>query len=64
MSWGASYFYYHCPVCGKKYKYETSLISKPEIQFGCCPRCGADGVYEKDGACIPDDLEYEEADSD
>jgi len=31
-------------------------------RFGLCPRCGAEGTLEKEGARTPDDLEYEEID--
>lgn len=52
--------YYHCQVCGKKFKYATDLIPVFGAQFGECPDCGLPGVYEKDGARTKDDLEYEE----
>ena len=60
MSWGPCFFYYHCPVCGKKFKYATDLIPELGPRFGLCPECGAEGVLEKEGARTPDDLEYEE----
>ena len=58
MSWGASYFYYHCSVCGKKFEYAQDLISVFRDDFGKCPFCGAMGVFEKDGARTPDDNDY------
>lgn len=29
-------------------------------RFGSCPQCGNMGVFEKDGARTPDDLDYPE----
>ena len=33
MTWGTYYFFYECPQCGKKYRYELELslihISEP-----------------------------------
>ena len=52
MSWGALYFYYKCPKCGKLFKYGDD--------FGCCPYCGSMGTYIKEGARTIDDLDYEE----
>ena len=60
MSWGPCFFYYHCPSCGRKFKYATDLIPDFGARFGLCPRCGVEGVLEKEGARTPDDLEYEE----
>ena len=54
--------YYHCPECGRKFKYATDLIPVVGEKFGCCPDCGAAGVFEKDGARTPDDLDYAEVD--
>ena len=64
MSWGPSFFYYHCSACGHKFKVETALIPVLGDAFGLCPRCGRSGVYEKDGARSPDDADYEEIDED
>lgn len=52
--------YYHCPDCGRRFKYAVDLIPEMGGRFGCCPVCGSAGVFEKDGARTPDDLEYEE----
>ncbi len=60
MSWGPCFFYYHCPACGHRFKYATDLIAELGPRFGLCPRCGAEGVLEKEGARTPDDLDYEE----
>ncbi len=60
MSWGPCFFYYHCPSCGRKYKYATDLIAELGPRFGICPACGLEGFLEKEGARTPDDLEYEE----
>ena len=54
--------YYCCPECGRKFKYATDLIPVVGEKFGCCPACGAAGVFEKEGARTADDLEYEEVD--
>ena len=54
--------YYYCPECGRKFKYATDLIPVVGEKFGCCPACGAAGVFEKEGARTADDLEYEEID--
>ena len=62
MSWGPSFFYYHCPTCGRKFKYETSLIPELGDDFGLCPDCHVQGVYERDGARIPEDALYDEID--
>ena len=62
MTWGPMFMYYHCPECGKKFKYELDLMTELGEAFGTCPYCGAPGVFEKDGPRIPDDLEYEEVD--
>jgi len=61
MSWGPCFMYYHCPDCGKKFKYAVDLIPVVGDKFGCCPACSAAGIFEKDGARTPDDFEYEEA---
>lgn len=60
MSWGALYFYYKCPECGKLFKYATDLIPEFGDDFGKCPACGAMGNYVKEGARTKDDLLYEE----
>lgn len=60
MSWGALYFYYKCPKCGKLFKYATDLIAEFGDNFGCCPDCGEPGTYLKEGARTIDDLSYEE----
>ena len=52
--------YYHCPACGKKFKYALDLMAEFGGDFGRCPACGVEGVYEKDGARTLDDLDYEE----
>ncbi len=58
MSWGANFFYYHCPVCKEKFKYAQDLIPEFGERFGCCPKCGAPGVFEKDSPRIPEDSQY------
>lgn len=60
MTWGPLFMYYHCPKCGEKYKYELDLIGVYGENFGCCPRCGARGVYDKEGPRQMDDVEYQE----
>ncbi|HIS47981.1 MAG TPA: excinuclease ATPase subunit [Candidatus Scybalocola faecigallinarum] len=60
MSWGALYFYYKCPECGKLFKYATDLIPEFGDDFGKCPACNAMGTYVKEGARTKDDLLYEE----
>ena len=60
MSWGPCFMYYHCPQCGRRFKYAVDLIPVFGDGFGRCPHCKAEGVFEKDGARTPDDLEYEE----
>lgn len=62
MSWGSCFLYYHCPDCGKRFKYDLDLIPVLGDGFGACPTCGAAGVYEKDGARTPDDNDYQEVD--
>ena len=32
MSWGACYFYYRCPGCGRKFKYATDLRSMTQAR--------------------------------
>ncbi|MDD4370068.1 MAG: excinuclease ATPase subunit [Anaerostipes sp.] len=58
MSWGALYFYYHCPKCGKKFKYASDLMVEFGDEFGQCPECGEMGTYEKDSARTIDDGNY------
>lgn len=60
MSWGPCFLYYHCPQCGRKFKYATDLIAEFGEDFGKCPACGAMGTFEKEGARTVDDLDYEE----
>ncbi len=60
MSWGPCFMYYHCPQCGRRFKYAIDLIPVFGDSFGHCPHCQTDGIFEKDGARTPDDLEYEE----
>ena len=60
MSWGPCFFYYRCPICGRKFKYATDLIPDFGARFGTCPKCGVEGVLEKEGARTPDDMDYEE----
>ncbi len=52
--------YYRCSVCGKKFKYAVELIPYFGERFGQCPVCRAQGIYEKDGARMPDDDAYDE----
>ena len=52
--------YYHCPSCGKKFKYAEDLIAYFGDQFGRCPVCDTMGQFEKNGARTLDDFEYEE----
>ena len=60
MSWGPCFLYYRCPECGKKFKYASDMIAYYGAAFGQCPKCHVDGVFEKEGARTPDDLDYEE----
>lgn len=60
MSWGALYFYYKCPKCGKLFKYSIDLISEYGEKFGECPKCCTKGIFLKEGAITLDDLKYEE----
>ncbi len=60
MSWGPNFFYYHCPACGKKFKYAQDLIPDFGDRFGHCPACGTMGTFEKDSPRIPEDNQYEE----
>lgn len=58
MSWGPCFMYYHCGDCGKKFKYAVDMIPVFGEQFGFCPDCNKEGVFEQDGARIPNDAEY------
>lgn len=60
MSWGPCFMYYHCQVCGKKFKYAADMIPVFGEKFGACPYCGGNGVFEKDGARTLDDADYPE----
>ena len=60
MSWGPCFLYYHCPDCGKKFKYASDMIPVFADTFGYCPVCKKEGVFEKDGARTPDDMDYVE----
>jgi len=60
MTWGVNLMYYHCPKCGKKFKYAEDLIAYFQDQFGLCPVCGTMGEFEKNGARTIDDSDYEE----
>lgn len=60
MSWGALFMYYHCKDCGKKYKYDSGLIPEFGDDFGRCPDCHGEGVYESEGAISTNDNEYPE----
>lgn len=60
MTWGPCFMYYHCPKCGKRFKYAIDMIPEFGQDFGQCPVCGMKGIFEKDGARIPDDSLYEE----
>ncbi|MDR3305530.1 MAG: excinuclease ATPase subunit [Clostridiales Family XIII bacterium] len=62
MSWGTLYFYYRCPVCGEKFKYDYSRSDEFGADFGICPDCGAAGDFVKDGPRQPDDSDYPEVD--
>ena len=60
MSWGALYFYYKCPECGKLFKYAIDLIPEFGDDFGKCPDCQVMGTFVKEGARTTYDLLYEE----
>lgn len=60
MSWGVSFMYYHCPQCDLKFKYALDLIPEFGANFGKCPICHCQGIYEKDGARALDDFDYME----
>ena len=44
MTWGTYYFFYECPQCGKKYRYE--LEGSADEEFGFCPECHVMGTFE------------------
>jgi transcription initiation factor IIE alpha subunit len=50
--------YYHCPQCGKKFSYALDMLPEFGADFGTCPDCHVEGVYEKEGARTQDDQEY------
>lgn len=52
--------YYHCPDCGKKFKYALDLMAEFGDDFGKCPNCNTLGEYEYDGPRRTDDNDYEE----
>lgn len=60
MTWGPCFMYYHCPQCGKKFKYAVDLIPEFADAFGTCPECAVPGVLEGEGARIKTDAAYEE----
>lgn len=62
MSYGALFWYYECPKCGKKFKYPTDLFSYYGDDFGNCPVCNEPGKFIQEGAIMPNDKEYEEMD--
>lgn len=41
MSWGAYYFFYDCPQCGKKYRWLVEDMTDPK--FAQCPACHVEG---------------------
>ena len=43
MPWGTYYFFYECPQCGKKYRYE--LEGSADEEFGFCPECHVMGTF-------------------
>lgn len=64
MTWGPMFMYYRCDNCGKKFKYELDLMVAFGQRFGCCPKCGTMGTFEKDGPRLADDNIYEEVEDD
>ncbi|SDB19426.1 excinuclease ATPase subunit [Eubacterium oxidoreducens] len=62
MTYGALYWYYECPKCGKKFKYATDLFALFGDDFGHCPKCDEPGTFLKEGAIQKDDNEFEEVD--
>ena len=46
MTWGTYYFFYECPQCGKKYRYE--LEGSADEEFGFCPgQISPASLYQK-----------------
>lgn len=43
MTWGTYYFFYECPKCRKKFRYELEFASEPN--FGMCPDCKVMGTF-------------------
>lgn len=43
MTWGTYYFFYDCPKCGKKYRWELSNMN--EDDFAKCPACQTEGTF-------------------
>ncbi len=62
MSYGALFWYYECPKCGKKFKYATDQFTEYGDEFGNCPACGEKGKFLQEGAVMPNDKEFEEMD--
>lgn len=62
MTWGPLFMYYHCPDCGKKFKYELDMIGRLADRFGRCPECGAEGIFVKESPRRAGDEAYEEID--
>lgn len=58
MTWGPCMMYYHCDKCGLKFSYATDVMAEFGEDFGKCPRCKAEGVFEEDGARKLDDADY------
>lgn len=58
MSWGVGLMYYHCPQCGKTFKYALDLMVEFGDDFGKCPVCGCMGTYEYDDPRRKDDNDY------
>ena len=58
MSWGVGLMYYHCPRCGRKFKYALDLMVEFGEDFGKCPTCGCMGIYEYDGPRRKEDNDY------
>lgn len=61
MTWGPLFMYYICPECGLKYKYELGRLTELGNKFGCCPKCGIEGRYIKEGPVVLDDNEFLDA---
>jgi hypothetical protein len=62
MTWGTLFFYYECPACGQKFKYDFSRNDEFGVDFGACPACGVPGTYVDDGPRRSDDADYPEVD--